>query len=514
MPRKTSLQTIPENAELDFGQSDESGRLLPLEEDQLFHEINLLRVEGFYFCLDPKAAAKRRDRQTFIEKLKQAGSIVEQPITIEPHPTYGYPSVLAYKLLQAIMKKLTDYGYPAPEHVSFSKRELMELCGHASFGGWQSQNLFRAAMQLNSTKVWCSFFDKGNKDWQVITFYIVDSCLFSGRGEKIQQCVFHLHPAIIKSLNSRYSFCLNFTRMTGLEPIGAALFKRLFFHFSNLYSKNPSPDISFTKDYAAICRTWLGDMKPERYKSLIASNQLGRHMQALKQCGLIRSWEIRKNADKTGFNLSFWPGSSFFEDYHQFYAPHQQPPMLVRKTQDEQTIQRPMELVAYFYRRLYRTDTVDEAIFSNKETAFAAALLENYSFEDLQAWVDFALAEARRTGFDIRSFGGIRQYAAAFEARRVQERQHHEREMAQVSERRERQLQDRYQQFYRSELLRLRQAMGAEALAALEEQVRQGLGDEANGIGARFLVRVRVDQILVQQHQVPSFEQWQQQNPG
>jgi hypothetical protein len=25
------------------------------------------------------------------------------------------------------------------------------LPGHASFGGWQSQNLFRAAMQLNST---------------------------------------------------------------------------------------------------------------------------------------------------------------------------------------------------------------------------------------------------------------------------------------------------------------------------------------------------------------------------
>ena len=56
--------------------------------------------------------------------------------------------------------------------------------------------------------------------------------------------------------------------------------------------------------------------------------------------------------------------------------------------------------------------------------------------------------------------------------------------------------------------------MGAEALAALEEQARQGLGDEASGIGARFLIRVRVDQILVQQHQVPSFEQWRQQNPG
>ena len=87
MPSNTSLQPVQENAELDLGQSDEPGQLLPLEEDQLFHEINLLRVEGFYFCLDPKAAARRQERQIFIEKLKQAGSIVEQPITIEPHPT-------------------------------------------------------------------------------------------------------------------------------------------------------------------------------------------------------------------------------------------------------------------------------------------------------------------------------------------------------------------------------------------------------------------------------------------
>ena len=43
-----------------------------------------------------------------------SGEPSPRPITIEPHPTHGYPSVLAYKVLQAIVKKLSDYGYPKP----------------------------------------------------------------------------------------------------------------------------------------------------------------------------------------------------------------------------------------------------------------------------------------------------------------------------------------------------------------------------------------------------------------
>ena len=85
------------------------------EEERLFHEINLLRLEGYYFCLDPKASSKRVGKQTFVERLKTPKEVVERPIYIEPHPTYGHPSVLAYKVLQAIMKKLSDYGYPFPE---------------------------------------------------------------------------------------------------------------------------------------------------------------------------------------------------------------------------------------------------------------------------------------------------------------------------------------------------------------------------------------------------------------
>jgi hypothetical protein len=97
---------------------------LPIEEERLFHEINLLRLEGYYFCLDPKAAKRQRAKREFVERIKAPEDVLESPITIEPNPNYGYPSIVAYKVLQAIMKKLSEYGYPVSESVAFSQREL------------------------------------------------------------------------------------------------------------------------------------------------------------------------------------------------------------------------------------------------------------------------------------------------------------------------------------------------------------------------------------------------------
>ena len=48
-----------------------------------------------------------------------------------------------------------------------------------------------------------------------------------------------------------------------LEPIGMALYKRLFYHFSNLYHPRRSrDDLRFEKDYEDICNEWLGGWRP------------------------------------------------------------------------------------------------------------------------------------------------------------------------------------------------------------------------------------------------------------
>jgi hypothetical protein len=108
--------------------ADDSIHALP-EPDRLFNEANLLRLEGRLFCFDPKEAARRAGApRTFVEKLRLE-EVVRRPLLIKPDPEFGYPSPLAYKVLQAISKKLTEEGFPVPDSVSFSQRELARLIG-------------------------------------------------------------------------------------------------------------------------------------------------------------------------------------------------------------------------------------------------------------------------------------------------------------------------------------------------------------------------------------------------
>ena len=101
-PSRTSLEVLP---------SDEPAELLDFSpEERLFHEINLLRIEGYCFSFDPKSAAKRSGKQEFVELVKMPEGAISRPITVEPHPTYGHPSTLAYKLLQAVLKKILLEG--------------------------------------------------------------------------------------------------------------------------------------------------------------------------------------------------------------------------------------------------------------------------------------------------------------------------------------------------------------------------------------------------------------------
>ena len=66
--------------------------------ERLFHEINLLHLEGHYFAFDPKAANVFPDPMKSVEKRLANPKInAEHPIEVIPHPGYGKPSVFAYK---------------------------------------------------------------------------------------------------------------------------------------------------------------------------------------------------------------------------------------------------------------------------------------------------------------------------------------------------------------------------------------------------------------------------------
>jgi hypothetical protein len=395
--------------------------------ERLFNEANLLRLEGRIFCFDPKEAGRRAgSTQTFEETVK-IEDIVKQPIIIKPDPAFGYPSPLAYKVLQAISKKLTEEGFPVPTSVSFSQRELARLIGRSSFGGADSKELYRAVMQLHTTRVQCSFYDKKTDAWATASFYILYEALFSGRKASISACMVSVHPRIVESLNNKHYACLNWNRLLTLEPIGMAFYKRLFYHFSNLYHPRRAREkLRFEKDYEDICGEWLGGLKPEKYRSKILQTQLGRHFAALRDTKLVRKIDIEKRADGSGLKLVALPGPGFFEDYEDFYVRQTHPQLRFKQTAALREIQQPMELVARFHKLMGH----ELRTFDDREITFASSLLERYGIEDACDLVEYAVRTAEQTKFKMQLVMAVKGYIPRWEVDKEHRSQERKRRQA------------------------------------------------------------------------------------
>ena len=284
----------------------------------------------------------------------------------------------------------------------------MRLVGRTSTGGKNSKELVRVLNQFRNTAINCWFYDKHTKTGGNLSFSLANRFLYTYKGRgSISLVTLWLDPLLIKSINNHYTFCLNFARMENLEPIGAALYKHLYFHFSNIYSTKRSEDFVFRKDYEEICRAWLGGLKVASIPLLdILNDQLGKHLGALKKTRLIKSYDVEKNAEGDGFNLVFRPGRGFFEDYEHFYRRRMQAELPFTLAVDVNQ----QEIVRYFYQKLYGTSDADELGFSEKETSFAASLLEKHTMSDARGFIDYGLAEASKTNFDIKTLGGLKKY--------------------------------------------------------------------------------------------------------
>jgi hypothetical protein len=480
--------------------------------ERFFYEINLLHLEGHYFTFDPKAASVGCDPLKEIDgRWRNPEKNTAEPVSITPHHSYGTPSVFAYKVFQAIIKKLSDYGYPAPESVSFGHREIMRLIGRDAYGGKDSKELVKVLHQFRHTGINCWLYNKSTEDAASLSFSLATTFLYTYKKRgRVSLFTIYLHPFIIKSINDQYTFCLNFDRMEKLEAISMALYKHLYFHFSNIYSQKRSKDFVFRKSYVEICRTWLGGLKVLRFKAKILNEQLGRHCEALKTTGLIKRYEVEKNAANEGFNIVFYPGVGFFEDYERFYSRRFQPELPFTLTYDENAIQKPQEAVRYFYQKLYGTDMVSDIALSEKETSFATSLFEKHNAEEIRSFVDYGLAEATKTNFDIKTFGGLRKYYLPYTKHLAARARTTTKEVEEDQKRVQERKLAAYNFYYQEEVTKIRSALSPTEIEDIENGIREEL--EAQHLGAKIFsgwIRGRADRALAKKHGVLSFEEWQ-----
>ena len=419
--------------------------------DPFLEELNVVRLEGRYFSFDKHEAKKN----TGIYEYRTG----DRGIVIETNPRYGQPSIVAYKVLQAVFRKITLEGKPYPETVAFSYSELARMIGRDVMGGRDSKQLFTAIRQLQDTKVELFVYDeKSGKRQQFSSrrFELIITTGFIGEGQvdnpRLKAAVLTVHPIIMESMRQGHFAIFNWTRLSQLEPVAAALYKRLYLHLSNLYENQYGKDaLRFEKRYEDICAEWLGGLKPEKYKSRILK-QLGTYLDALQDTGIIRSIAVEKTADEQGFKLVFRPGKAFFYDYEHFYRKDGTTRVLqFQEAADRAHLKAPYTAVRTFYKHALGVDerTLDEMVFAEKDIAFAKQMIEQFDEESFRDLVKFALDEAPKTNFKMRNIAAVQTYLPAWQADRELRAKRLVAQQAADKKRRREKQEDEYEHFKR-----------------------------------------------------------------
>jgi hypothetical protein len=511
--------------------------------ETLLEELQMVRLEGRYFCFD-KHEAKAR---TGVLEYRDGN----RGLVIEVSQRFGHPSLLAYKVLQAVFKKITEAGKPYPDTVVLGQRELGRLVGRDSFGGRDAQQLHQAISQLRNTNVELYLYDDAKdtavpqsaKAFKTWGFSILANLGFVGTGDAthpqhIHTAVLRLDPTIAENLRAGHFAIYNWERLEGMEPLTAALYKRLYLHLSNLYETQYNRhNLKFEKDYEAICAEWLGGLKPERFKSRIAY-QMKTHFDSLRASGLVREVSIEPKV-KGGFKLVFKPSDGFFSDYEMFYlgvsnepklkaqtkgiekktATNSQPP----KHQSQQNLLlAPLQAVTHFYQKLHGitlpetplANDTHNAIYAERDIAFARTMIDKLDAQAFTNLIDFAITQAPLTRFDMKSIRAVETYLVAWQMhsakQAAKDEQNQRRSEAQRREQKHEQLKSVYDQFCETAC--------EQYVTSLSESERDALRDEALAIVLpqspayskthRLMLKMTERNLIANRVQVPDFDAW------
>jgi len=475
--------------------------------DKLYFENTLLRVFGVLFCHDPKRA---RTRTGLIEIKK---GIEDKRITIRLDSEYRQPGPFAHKIALAIIKKQSAYGRPIRRDISFSQRELLHLSGRKTLGGRDSDDLVHALKQIRYTHIITHF--RETERFIEHDFSIFNEVLIERRNspsDPIVACSVVLADPIVNSLQEGHFTCLNHFLMQRLSTISQAFYMRLFFHFSNLYDGHHKTRLTFPKRYDDICTEWLGGLTVQKHQSVIERDQLGPHLRQLVHAGVLASYAITRAKTRDGFVITFRPGVAFFADYDRFYRHRTQAEFQFDFHTDQRDISEPLKLAYAFTEK--RTGRQRSAIsyVSSKEVETAKDLLDQIPAGEGDRFLDYALAEARKTKFDIRSLGGVKQYVAGY----LEARERHTVEKAATARRQadEQSTRDRmdYDRFRRDALddLFCNLPMGERAI--IEELARSHVPTLTAHTGPLLnsLLKREVHRVTAERHpdRVPTLDGW------
>jgi hypothetical protein len=262
----------------------------------------------------------------------------------------------------------------------------------------------------------------------------------------------------------------------------------------------------FQKRYDDLCSEWLGGLTVYRHRSVIERDQLGSHLTQLLEAGFLSSYDIAKAKGRDGFVLTFKPGQTFFDDYDRFYRRRAQGELQWEFRADEREIGEPLKLAYLFSEKRTGQPVASIAYVSSKDVETAKQFLAEITFEEAPAFLDFALAEASKTNFDVQTLGGLRQYLAAFKARQSTRAVVHQRKAAEQHREEDRLSYDAYRRKEVAAIFKNLPAAERHEIELLARQAAAGFG----GSLAEAMFATKRSQITAQRHgdRIKNFEEW------
>lgn len=489
--------------------TQQTGEVVPhplaVKPSPFIEEINIVRLEGRFFSFDPKRSNTGLARQKF--------QSTERNLEIVVHPHYGRPTILAYRLLQHVFLKITKEGKPFPDIVSFSYREIGRLIGRDIFGGKDLQDIERAIGQLKNTEIIETTVNEAKNQTRKVRYSVIvtSGIITDGAGDngKVRAVALQIHPLIMESMRRDHFIILNWATIAELSPLSATLYKRLYLHFSNLYqNRHDAQTLAFEKDYATVCEEWLGGLKPRAFKTKI-EQQLQAHFDALKHSGLIKTAEIIRRSKGEGFKLVFKPGKGFFQDYETFYLGKPARILQFERRADEEQIQQPLTVARYFINQRPGAAAQHDSYFSSAEIEFARELIERFGLDECRPFIDYALACAKETKFDMKTLRATRQYLAGWEANQAHRETSRVKEKERAEKARLENLKDTYNTMVKRHAATYLEGLAETQRREIRDQAERAMA-EKHGRAPGFPVFVSIEErrIAFARQPVSSFEEW------
>jgi hypothetical protein len=404
-------------------------------------EVNFL-IYPFFTIDNKKSSVKEIEFESTVERGGQKVTIFWG---VYPNVKFGTPKQFDKKLFDTIQEIIETLPRPLQNPIPIGS--LYSLCKRMGINPNEGKNyryIRESLLRLRGITIVSrgTFYDKGKRMWIEDTFGLYDRIVWVGEqlpdGTIADTNYLYFGSKYLENINNGYVRPIDYEFYKKLNsPIAKRLYEILGVKFYAIFhSGSFIPYIRYL--YDTLCNL----IPVTRFSSLSRiKQQFALAIGELTKGKFLEKCLIQKEGNR--IYLTFYPGPKAKEEFSRFrleIEPYEDPQPFEENKQLASSVEAesgPQRLLRYFYKRNSGRDVTD---FKPKEIDQAERLLYKYDFEKASFIVDYAIESARKTNFDMKSFGAVLQYEAEavekYEAmKRLKQREEEDRKRKEEEER-------------------------------------------------------------------------------